>query len=202
MEDAFKTIEKPSEGYFKDKGSKFIAYAFPVKNEEEIKELLAKIKKEHHSARHHCYAWRLGEEEILSRSNDDGEPSSTAGKPILGQLQSYGVTNTLLVVVRYFGGILLGTSGLINAYRTAAGDALNNATIKTGWIERFFELQFTYEKMNEVMLIIKQENLNVVTTRFEESCQLVFSVKKSEAQQVETIFMNLYGVDIKKTENC
>ena len=202
MEDAFKTIEKPSEGYFKDKGSKFIAYAFPVKNEDEIKELLAKIKKEHHSARHHCYAWRLGEEEIQSRSNDDGEPSSTAGKPILGQLQSYGVTNTLLVVVRYFGGILLGTSGLINAYRTAAGDALNNATIKTGWIERFFELPFTYEKMNEVMLIIKQENLNVVTTRFEESCQLVFSVKKSEAQQVETIFMNLYGVDIKKTENC
>lgn len=202
MEDSFKTIEKPCEGYFKDKGSKFIAYAYPVKNEEEIKDLLARIKKEHHSARHHCYAWRLGEEDPQSRANDDGEPSLTAGKPILGQLQSYGVTNILLIVVRYFGGILLGTSGLINAYRTAAGDALNNATIRTGWIERFFELHFTYEKMNEVMLIVKQENLNVVKTRFEESCQLVFSVKKSEAQRVETIFQNIYGIDIKKAETC
>ncbi len=197
MEDTFKTIEKPSEGYFKDKGSKFLAYAFPVNNEEEIKELITRIKKEHHSARHHCYAWRLGSEEIQFRANDDGEPSSTAGKPILGQLQSFGVTNVLLIVVRYFGGILLGASGLINAYRTAAADALNNATIKTQLIERFFEVHFNYENLNDVMLIIKQENLNVVKTQFEESCRLVFSVKKSDAQRVEKIFENFYGVDIK-----
>jgi len=197
MEDTFKTIEKPSEGYFKDKGSKFLAYVFPVNNEEEIKEQLTRIKKEHHSARHHCYAWRLGSEEIQFRANDDGEPSSTAGKPILGQLQSFGVTNVLLVVVRYFGGILLGASGLINAYRTAAADALNNATIKTQLIERFFEVQFNYENLNDVMLIIKQENLNVVKTQFEESCRLVFSVKKSDAQRVKKIFENFYGVDIK-----
>jgi uncharacterized YigZ family protein len=199
MEDTFKTIEKPSEGYFKDKGSKFLAYAFPVNNEEEIKEQITRIKKEHHSARHHCYAWRLGSEEIQFRANDDGEPSSTAGKPILGQLQSFGVTNVLLIVVRYFGGILLGASGLINAYRTAAADALNNATIKTQLIERFFEVQFNYENLNDVMLIIKQENLNVVKTQFEESCRLVFSVKKSDAQRVEKIFENFYGVDIKTT---
>lgn len=199
MEDTFKTIEKPSEGYFKDKGSKFLAYAFPVNNEDEIKELITRIKKEHHSARHHCYAWRLGSEEIQFRANDDGEPSSTAGKPILAQLQSFGVTNVLLIVVRYFGGILLGASGLINAYRTAAADALNNATIKTQLIERFFEVQFNYENLNDVMLIIKQENLNVVKTQFEESCRLVFSVKKSDAQRVEKIFENFYGVDIKTT---
>ena len=197
MEDTFKTIEKPSEGYFKDKGSKFLAYAYPVNSEEEIKELITRIKKEHHSARHHCYAWRLGSEEIQFRANDDGEPSSTAGKPILGQLQSFGVTNVLLIVVRYFGGILLGASGLINAYRTAAADALNNATIKIQLIERFFEVQFNYENLNDVMLIIKQENLNVVKTQFEESCRLVFSVKKSDAQRVEKIFENFYGVDIK-----
>lgn len=197
MEDTFKTIEKPSEGYFKDKGSKFLAYAFPVNSEEEIKELITRIKKEHHSARHHCYAWRLGSEELQFRANDDGEPSSTAGKPILGQLQSFGVTNVLLIVVRYFGGILLGASGLINAYRTAAADALNNATIKIQLIERFFEVQFNYENLNDVMLIIKQENLNVVKTQFEESCRLVFSVKKSDAQRVEKIFENFYGVDIK-----
>lgn len=199
MEDTFKTIEKPSEGYFKDKGSKFLAYAFPVNNEEEIKEQITRIKKEHHSARHHCYAWRLGSEEIQFRANDDGEPSSTAGKPILAQLQSFGVTNVLLIVVRYFGGILLGASGLINAYRTAAADALNNATIKTQLIERFFEVHFNYENLNDVMLITKQENLNVVKTQFEESCRLVFSVKKSDAQRVEKIFENFYGVDIKTT---
>lgn len=199
MEDTFKTIEKTSEGYFKDKGSKFLAYAFPVNNEDEIKELITRIKKEHHSARHHCYAWRLGSEEIQFRANDDGEPSSTAGKPILAQLQSFGVTNILLIVVRYFGGILLGASGLINAYRTAAADALNNATIKTQLIERFFEVHFNYENLNDVMLITKQENLNVVKTQFEESCRLVFSVKKSDAQRVEKIFENFYGVDIKTT---
>ncbi|MDP2112754.1 MAG: YigZ family protein, partial [Bacteroidota bacterium] len=129
MEDTYKTIEKPSEGLFKDKGSKFISFAFPVNSEDEIKDIVQSIKKEHHSARHHCYAWRLGADHLHFRANDDGEPSSTAGKPILGQIQSFDLTNILIVVVRYFGGTLLGVSGLINAYRSAALDAINQAEI-------------------------------------------------------------------------
>lgn len=198
MEDIYKTIEKPGKGYFKDKGSKFFAFAYPVKSEEKVKEILVQLKKEHHSARHHCYAWRLGTEEIQYRANDDGEPSSSAGKPILGQLLSFEVTNVLIVVVRYFGGTLLGVSGLINAYRTAAAEALKNATITAKFIESIFELHFTYTELNEVMHIIKQENLNIVNTRFEEKCSLIFSVRKSEAPRMEQIFMNFYGVEIKK----
>src|SRR5690554_122122 len=129
MKDTYRTISKPSEGYYKDKGSRFLAYAYPVETEAETRELLMQLKKEHHSARHHCYAWRLGAENPAYRANDDGEPSSTAGRPILGQLLAYDVTNVFIVVVRYFGGTLLGTSGLINAYKAAAADALSNADI-------------------------------------------------------------------------
>jgi uncharacterized YigZ family protein len=198
MEDTYNTIEVQSEGYFKDKGSKFYSFAFPVHSEEEIKERISALKKEHHSARHHCYAWRLGTEEITFRANDDGEPSSTAGKPILGQLVSYNVTNILVVVVRYFGGTLLGVSGLINAYRTAAAEALKNAEIITKTMERKYELHFQYNVLNDVMNIIKQENLNVVNTKFEVDCRLTFSVRKSDANKAEETFRNFYGVDIKK----
>lgn len=197
MEDTYNTIELNSEGYFKDKGSKFYSYAFPVQSEEKIKYLISELKKEHHSARHHCYAWRLGTEEITFRTNDDGEPSSTAGKPILGQLLSFDVTNILVVVVRYFGGTLLGVSGLINAYRTAAAEALKNAEILTKTIEKKYELHFQYNVLNDVMNIIKNENLNVVTTKFEEDCRLIFSVRKSEVEKAEEIFKNFYGVEIK-----
>lgn len=199
MNDSFKTIANKSEGYFKDKGSKFFAFAFPIKNEEEIKTILVQLKKEHHSARHHCYAWRLGTEEITFRANDDGEPSFTAGKPILGQLQSFELTNILVVVVRYFGGTLLGTSGLINAYRTATADALRNAEIVTKIIEDQITLKFTYNEMNEVMQIIKQENLNVINTRFELNCELDFSVRRSETSRIREIFGNFYGVKIMET---
>jgi uncharacterized YigZ family protein len=198
MEDTYKTISAKSEGYFKDKGSKFMAYAWPVSNEDEIKEILTEIKKEHHNARHHCYAWRLGTEEITWRANDDGEPSSTAGRPILGQLQSFDVTNVFIVVVRYFGGTLLGTSGLINAYKTAAAAALTNARIVTRTIEVKFKLHFTYPHMNDVMQIMKQENLNIVDTQFEIECDLYFSVRKSEAWRIEKIFQNYYGVGIER----
>ena len=198
MEDTYKTISAKSEGYFKDKGSKFIAYAWPVSNEDEIKEILTEIKKEHHNARHHCYAWRLGTEEITWRANDDGEPSSTAGRPILGQLQSFDVTNVFIVVVRYFGGTLLGTSGLINAYKTAAADALSSARIVTKTIEVKYKLHFTYPHMNDVMQIIKQENLNIVDTQFEIECDLYFTVRKSEAGRIRKVFQNYYGVSIEQ----
>ncbi len=197
MEDVYQTIEKESQGYFKDKGSKFYAFAFPIKSEDEVKEIILRLRKEHHSARHHCYAWRLGTEEITFRANDDGEPSSTAGKPILGQLQSFNVTNILIVVVRYFGGTLLGVSGLINAYRNAAADALGNAEIKQKIIEREVVLDFTYNELADVMNIIKQENLTVIQSRFEEKCNLIFSVRKSEYEKVMKIFKNIYGVNLK-----
>ena len=196
MQDTYKTITGKSEGYFKDKGSKFIALAFPVGKEEEIKEHLGRIKKEHHNARHHCYAWRLGQEEIAFRANDDGEPSSTAGRPILGQLQRFEVTGVLLVVVRYFGGTLLGTSGLINAYKTAAADALQNAHIVNRTISHSFHLHFKYPQMNDVMQILKQENLQIASTRFEIECDLTFSVRKSESERIFEVFNQFYGVEI------
>lgn len=198
MSDIYKTIEKESTGYFKDKGSKFYSYAYPIKSEDEVKDIILKLKKEHHSARHHCYAWRLGTEEIKSRTNDDGEPSSTAGKPILGQLQSYEVTNILVVVVRYFGGTLLGVSGLINAYKNATVDVLNNSIIKSKIIENIFELKFEYPLLNTVMNTLKKESLNIVSTDFKESCQLIFSVRKTETDKAFQIFSDLYGVIIKR----
>lgn len=201
MTDTYRTIKTESQGYFKDKGSKFHAFLYPVKSEEEIKQILTQIKKEHHSARHHCYAWRLGTETITYRANDDGEPSSTAGKPILGQLQSFEVTQVLLIVVRYFGGTLLGVSGLINAYKNAAADALNNAEIVEKIIEDEYFLDFTYNELNDVMQIIKQENLTIINTWFEEKCKIHFSVRKSEVEKIENIFHNFYGVEINKKED-
>ena len=198
MQDTFKSIKYRSEGFYKDKGSKFIAYACPVRSEEEAKEILAEIKKEHHSARHHCFAWRLGGDKIRIRANDDGEPSSTAGKPILGQLKKYGVTNVLLVVVRYFGGTLLGTSGLIKAYRNAASDALEKAVIISNTLENMYRLTYSYNEMNDVMRIIKQENLNIVNTQFEDTCKLYLSVRKSQSAEIEKLFGNFTGVSIEK----
>ena len=198
MHDTYKTIKNPGEGYFKDKGSKFYAYTYPVQNEEEIKNIVSSLRKEHHSARHHCFAWRLGTEQISHRYNDDGEPSSTAGKPILRQLEHFGVTNILLVVVRYFGGTLLGTAGLINAYRSSAADALKNSTIITKTIEEEYRLKYSYKEMNDVMRIIKQENLNITDTQFAADCDLLFTVRKSEANKIEKIFKQFPGIIIEK----
>jgi len=198
VHDTYKTIKNPGEGYFKDKGSKFYAYTYPVQNEEEIKNIVSSLRKEHHSARHHCFAWRLGTEEISHRCNDDGEPSSTAGKPILRQLEHFDVTNILLVVVRYFGGSLLGTAGLINAYRSSAADALKNSTIITKTIEVEYRLKYSYKEMNDVMRIIKQENLNITDTQFAADCYLLFTVRKSEANKIEKIFKQFPGIIIEK----
>lgn len=198
MDDTYRTITEPAEGFFKDKGSKFISYLHPVTNEDEIRDILATIKKEHYSARHHCYAWRLGMEDIRFRANDDGEPSSTAGKPILGQLVSHELTNVLCVVVRYFGGTLLGVSGLIQAYRQAAISAIEAACIETRIIEITYDIQCSYQELNTVMQIIKSESLNTTHIDMREQISIGFSVRKSEAERIEQIFNQIYGVILKK----
>jgi uncharacterized YigZ family protein len=196
MEDTYRTISKPSEGIFKDKGSKFISFAFPVISEDEIREIIHSIKKEHHSARHHCYAWRLGHEKLLFRANDDGEPSSTAGKPILGQIQSHDLTNILIVVVRYFGGILLGTNGLINAYRNAATDAVNQAEIVERVVEKQLLIEFGYEGMNEVMKVFKDEKLPQIDPQFDLLCQITTRVRLSDQIRISEELKKIEGLKV------
>lgn len=196
MKDTYNTIIAPTEGVFKEKGSRFLSYLYPVNDEEEIREILQKLKKEHYNARHHCYAWRLGKEDIRFRANDDGEPSSTAGKPILGQLVSHDLTQVLLVVVRYFGGILLGTSGLINAYREASADAIRHAAVETRLVEKEFVINCNYTVLNAVMQILKNENLTQTAIELTEMCRVSFTVRKSETERVLTIFRKLYDLQI------
>ncbi|HAH25590.1 MAG TPA: YigZ family protein [Prolixibacteraceae bacterium] len=196
MEDTYKTIEKPSEGLFKDKGSRFLSFAFPVNSEEEIREIVHSIKKEHHSARHHCYAWRLGAEKLLFRVNDDGEPSSTGGKPILGQIQSFDLTNILIVVVRYFGGTLLGVSGLINAYRTAALDAINQSEIVEKQVEKNLLIEFDYSVMNEVMKVFKDEKLVQIDPLFDLNCKIKTHIRLSESDRIEQGLLKIESVRV------
>lgn len=196
MEDTYKTISEPSEGLFKDKGSKFISFAYPVTSEDEIREIVQSIKKEHHSARHHCYAWRLGHEKLQFRANDDGEPSSTAGKPILGQIQSFELTNILIVVVRYFGGTLLGVSGLINAYRNAALDAINQAEIIERLVEKHLVIEFGYGAMNEVMKIFKDEKLPQIDPQFDLKCRIETQIRLSDLSRIEEGLKKVEGVKI------
>lgn len=177
--DTYKTISKPSEGIFKDKGSKFLGYAFPVYQEQEIKDIVAQLKKQHHSARHHCFAWRLGKNNVFSRINDDGEPSGSAGRPILGQIQSNGVTNILIVVVRYFGGTLLGVSGLINAYKQAAQASLENADIVEKIAEEIIEVQFSYTATNDIMQLIKEMQLEMTSSDLGLKCKIKIGVRLS-----------------------
>lgn len=197
MEDTYKTISKPAEGLFKDKGSKFIAYAYPVYAEDEIKELIQSIKKEHYSARHHCYAWRLGHEKLNFRANDDGEPSSTAGKPILGQIQSFDLTNILIVVVRYFGGTLLGVSGLINAYKNAAVDVITNADIVEKIVEKQLVVEFDYGVMNDVMKIFKDEKLPQIEPRFDLRCSIKTFIRLNDTDRIELALSKIEGLKIR-----
>jgi len=187
--DTYKTIGTPSEGLYKEKGSKFIAYAFPVSDEMQIKEITARLKKEHHSARHHCFAWRLGPDQQLFRINDDGEPSGTAGRPIFGQIQQRELTDILVVVVRYFGGILLGTSGLTNAYKQAASDALTNAVTVEKIVEMVIEVNFDYMAMNEFMTLLKEFQIEMQESHFDLSCQAKILVRK----QLAAIVMEKLG---------
>ncbi|MBC9798430.1 IMPACT family protein [Sinomicrobium weinanense] len=196
--DTYKTITGASpEVLFKDRNSKFYGYAYPVTTEEEIRDHLESLKKKHHSARHWCYAWQLGMENPRFRANDDGEPNNSAGMPIYGQIQSFDVTNVLIVVVRYFGGVKLGVGGLINAYRNAAQMALEAADIEERTIDVKYELAFEYKDMNKVMRIIKEKNLNIADQKLELDCRITITVRKREAGMVAEIFEQLYGVEIK-----
>ncbi len=202
MKDTYKTITKASpEVLFKDRNSKFFGYAFPVKTEEEINAHLEELKNKHHKARHWCYAWQLGKEEVHYRANDDGEPSNSAGMPIYGQIQSFEVTNILIVVVRYFGGVKLGVGGLINAYKTAAQMALEESRIVTRTIDEVFEIKFDYPEMNTVMRIIKENNLNIIEQKLELDCRIRISVRKKEAESIFQKFDTTYKVEIKKLDD-
>jgi len=194
--DEFLTISKPSEGLFKDRGSKFLAFAYPVSSESEIKEIQEKLRSEYYDARHHCYAYMLGPEKLVYRANDDGEPSSTAGKPILGQIRSFNLTNILIVVIRYFGGTKLGVSGLINAYKTAAEEALKTAEIVKQTLHDIYELKFEYAAMNEIMRIIKEENIDQVDQKFDLSCSVSISLRKADTEKVLSKFDRIENLKI------
>lgn len=197
FEDTYLSIASPAQGLFKDKGSKFISFAFPVAAEEDIKAHLKELKKEHFSARHHCYAYRLGADKLTSRTNDDGEPPNTAGKPILGQIQSKDLSNVLIVVVRYFGGTLLGVGGLIQAYRNAAADALLHAKIIEKTVHDFYELHFSYAVLNEVMKIIKDEKLLHPFNDFNLSCKVIFSVRRNNSERIVAMFRKIPTLELK-----
>lgn len=192
IKDTYKTLAQASpEILYKEKNSKFFGYAFPIENEDEVKEILTEIKKQHFSARHWCYAFQTGTEKIYYRANDDGEPNNTAGMPIYGQIQSFDVTNVLVVVVRYFGGVKLGVGGLISAYRTAAQMALEASEIIEKTIDSHFIVSFDYKNMNKVMRIIKEKNLDIVNQKMELSCEIEIATRKKMPKWYST-FSILY----------
>ena len=200
--DIYKTISKPSEEIlFKEKNSKFFGYAFPIKYEDEVKEALELLKKQHNSARHFCYAYQLGTETISYRVNDDGEPNNSAGMPIYGQIQSFDVTNTLVVIIRYFGGVKLGVGGLISAYKTAAQMTLENSEIIEKTIDVHYIISFDYKDMNKVMRIIKEKNLEIICQKMEMSCEIEIATRKKNAEIIVDIFSSIYGIIIKEKES-
>jgi len=196
IDDTFKTLAAPSEGYFMDRRSKFHATAFPVTSEEEIKTHLAALRKKYYDARHHVYAWILGPEKLSFRINDDGEPSGSSAKPIYGQMLSNDLTNVLIVVVRYFGGTKLGVPGLINAYRTAAADAIENGKIVTKILTNVYSLNYDYLKMNDVMKIIKDENLKIIDQQFEMQCRLDLKIRQKETERIVERFRKAGEISI------
>ena len=185
MLDEYRTIKTEGEGYYTEKRSKFLAFAHHVSSVEEIKDLLAGYRKKYYDARHVCYAYMLGPERLEFRANDDGEPSSTAGKPILGQINSQELTDILIVVVRYYGGVNLGTSGLIVAYREAAADAIAHSEIETRQVEEIVTYAFPYPMMNDVMRIVKEMQPRIVSQTYDNTCEIKLSIRKSEAEQLK-----------------
>ena len=197
--DTYKTIEIPSEEVlFKEKNSKFYGYTFPVTNEEQVKERITELKKQHHAARHWCYAFQIGTENKYYRANDDGEPNNSAGAPIYGQIQSFDVTNILIVVVRYFGGVKLGVGGLISAYKTASQLALENATIVEKTIDIHFLITFDYKNMNKVMRVIKEHQLQIISQKMEMNCKIEIATRKQNETKVTELFDALFEIDCKK----
>lgn len=195
--DTYKTLASPSEEtLYKEKNSKFFGYAFPIGSEDEVKGILEDMRKQHHSARHWCYAFQLGTDKIYYRANDDGEPNNSAGMPIYGQIQSFGVTNVLVVVVRYFGGVKLGVGGLISAYKISAQMALEASDIKEKTIDVHYTLKFGYQNMNKVMRVIKEKNLDIVSQKMEMDCEIVISTRKKNAPGVLEAFTDLYEVKV------
>ena len=199
LKDTYFTIEKPSsEILFKEKNSKFYGYAFPISSENEIKQHLEILRKKHFGAVHFCYAYQLGTDTISYRANDDGEPNNTAAMPIYGQIQSFNVTNVLVVVVRFFGGVKLGVGGLITAYRESAKMALETAAIIEKTIDIHYIITFDYKNMNKVMRVIKEKNLILISQKMEESCQIEIATRKKNANMVFDIFSALFEVTIQQ----
>lgn len=197
FDDTYKTIENPAEGIFRDRGSKFLAYAYPISSENDIKGIVAQLKTEHPKANHHCWAMRLSIDRSVFRVNDDGEPSGTAGRPILNTLLSKDLTNILVVVVRYFGGTLLGVPGLINAYKVATEDALNQSVIISKTVNDVYTASFEYLQMNDVMRVIKEENLLILNQQFDNDCSIQLSIRKTQVEQALFKLGKVSGVKVK-----
>lgn len=196
FEDTYKTIEKPSEGLYKDKGSKFIAYAYPFNDAADLKHLIAELKAIHPKARHHCWAYRLTTDRSIFRINDDGEPSGTAGRPILNVLLSQDLTNILVVVVRYFGGTLLGVPGLINAYKNAAKDAISGTHIIEKTVNDVYHLAVDYALMNDVMRVIKEEQLVILKQTFDNNCELIVEIRQNQVNRALARLEAIMGVQL------
>ncbi|MDB4927395.1 YigZ family protein [Mucilaginibacter sp.] len=196
FEDTYRTIENPSEGIFRDRGSKFLAYAYPIHSENDIKGIVASLKSEHPKANHHCWAMRLSIDRSVFKLNDDGEPSGTAGRPILNILLSKDLTNILVVVVRYFGGTLLGVPGLINAYKMATEEALNQAVVIEKTVNDVYTISFDYLQMNDVMRIIKDTDLAILNQQFDNNCSIQVSIRK---MQVNMILAKLHKLNVVKS---
>jgi uncharacterized YigZ family protein len=197
FDDTYKTISAPSEGVFRDRGSKFIGYAYPILSEDAVKDILAVLRAEHPKARHFCWAFRLSPDRSIFRIQDDGEPSGTAGRPILNSMLSADITNVLIVVVRYFGGTLLGVPGLINAYKTAAVEAIQAAEVIEKTVNDVYELQFDYLLMNDVMKLIKEERLNILSQEFDNSCSIKIEIRKSSLNSILGKIEKIEGVQLK-----
>lgn len=195
----YKTLDKPHTAEFKDRGSKFLAFSYPVFSQVDIKERLQQLKKEHPKANHHCYAWRLGTDGLQYRANDDGEPSGSAGRPILGQIDSVGLTNVLVVVVRYFGGTLLGVPGLINAYKTSAADALNAPTTEK-WIEELVQVDFDYPTMGEVMYLLRQCEATIYKQDLQLFCVVKAGIPRKYVAEYMAKLSELRGVTVKSVK--
>lgn len=199
MEDVYKTIAFPSdEILFKEKNSKFFGYAFPIQSESAIKPIIDSLRKQHPHAVHYCYAYQIGTDTLLYRANDDGEPSNTAGMPIYGQIQSFGVTNVLVVIVRFFGGVKLGVGGLISAYRTAAQMTFESSEIVEKTIDIHFQIAFDYKNINKVMRVIKEKGVEIVSQKMEMSCEIEILSRKKNAEMIFDIFNTMFEVEIKQ----